>query len=234
MAYSLDTFYSRIYKHYDLINRLFTFGMDQFWRRYTAQQCILHMPVTVLDLCCGTGDLTILLTRAGKGKISVTGFDRNTEMLETARHKAMRKGYQSIQFIQGDVLQMPFSPASFDCITIGFGFRNLIYDNPDSAGHVSEIYRVLKKGGKLFILESGIPENPIIRFFFKTYLFLVLIPAGFIISGNRKAYRYLAQSAANFFAAKESDRILSGMDFKITAKKNFFLGAASLIAAEKL
>jgi len=233
MTYPLDEFYSRIYKRYDLINRLFTFGMDQSWRRYTALQCLSANPGTVLDLCCGTGDLTIMLLKTGEGKIIVTGFDRNAEMLETARQKSARKGCHGIRYVQGNASQMPFAGDSFDCITIGFGFRNLTYDNPHSSGHISEMHRVLKRGGKLFILESGIPENTLIRFFFRNYLYLVLIPLGFLLSGDRKAYRYLARSAANFFPADDLNRMLSEKGFKITARKIFFLGAASLTTAEK-
>jgi demethylmenaquinone methyltransferase/2-methoxy-6-polyprenyl-1,4-benzoquinol methylase len=155
-------------------------------------------------------------------------------MLEAARQKSTRKGFHRIRYIQGDASQMPFATESFDCITIGFGFRNLTYDNPHSSGYISEMHRVLKRNGKLFILESGIPENRWIRFFFKSYLALVLIPLGFILSGDRKAYRYLAQSAANFYTADELVRMLSGKGFKITSRKFFFMGAASLITAKKL
>jgi demethylmenaquinone methyltransferase / 2-methoxy-6-polyprenyl-1,4-benzoquinol methylase len=234
MTYPLDEFYSRIYKRYDLINRLFTFGMDQSWRRITANKCIHLKPDAVLDLCCGTGDLTILLAGKGDGKVSITGFDRNAEMLETARQKSTRKGYSSIQYIQGDASQMPFAAESFDCITLGFGIRNLTYDNPNSSDHISEIIRVLKRNGMLFILESSIPENRWIRFFFKSYLTLVLIPLGFVLSGDRRAYKYLAQSAANFYTANALIRMLSEKGFKITDRKIFFMGVASLIAAEKL
>jgi demethylmenaquinone methyltransferase/2-methoxy-6-polyprenyl-1,4-benzoquinol methylase len=234
MAYPLDEFYSRIYKRYDLINRLFTIGMDKYWRKVAASQCIGFRPDTILDLCCGTGDLTIMLAREGGGKISITGFDRNSQMLDAARQKSTRKGFHNIGYIQGDALQMPFASDSFDCITIGFGFRNLTYDNPLASGYISEMSRVLKKSGKLLILESGIPENRWIRLLFKCYLTLILIPIGFILSGDRQAYRYLAHSAANFYTTDELMRMLSGKGLQITATKIFFMGAASLITAEKL
>ena len=233
MAYPLNEFYSRIYKRYDFINRLFTFGMDQSWRKEAVRQCLHYKPESVLDLCCGTGDLSILLAGIGDGKVSVTGFDRNTRMLEVARQKSQRKGLHTLRYVQGDALQMPFAPDSFDAITIGFGFRNLTYDTPHSSSHIMEMHRVLKRGGMLFILESGVPENRWVRFIFKIYLTLVLIPIGFILSGDRKAYSYLAHSASNFFPAEEVYRMLSGKGFEITARKIFFLGAASLIAAKK-
>jgi demethylmenaquinone methyltransferase/2-methoxy-6-polyprenyl-1,4-benzoquinol methylase len=234
MAYPLDAFYSRIYKRYDLINRLFTFGMDQSWRKEAAQWCLRYQPESVLDLCCGTGDLTILLAGNAETITSVTGFDRNTEMLKAARQKSARKNLHDIHYIQGDASQLPFADSSFDCITIGFGFRNLTYDNPNSSDYISEMHRVLKKGGKLFILESGIPENRLMRFFFTCYLYLVLIPIGFVLSDDPKAYRYLAQSSANFFRVDEVIRMLSEKGFANTARKFFFIGAASLIMEEKL
>jgi demethylmenaquinone methyltransferase/2-methoxy-6-polyprenyl-1,4-benzoquinol methylase len=233
MAYPLNEFYSRIYKRYDFINRLFTLGMDQSWRKEAAVQCLLYKPEAVLDHCCGTGDLSILLAGIGEGKVSVTGFDRNTRMLEIARQKSAQKGFHNIRYVQGDALQMPFAPDSFDAITIGFGFRNLTYDNPHSSRHILEMYRVLKTEGKLFILESSVPETPWIRFFYKIYLTLVLIPVGFIFSGDPKAYSYLAHSAANFFSADEVSRMLSGQGFEIMARRIYFLGAASLITAKK-
>jgi demethylmenaquinone methyltransferase / 2-methoxy-6-polyprenyl-1,4-benzoquinol methylase len=233
MAYPLNEFYSRIYKRYDIINRLFTFGMDQSWRKEAVRQCLNSKPEAVLDLCCGTGNLSILLAEKGKGKVSVTGFDRNTRMLEIARQKSTQKSFLNIRYVQGDALQMPFAPESFDAITIGFGFRNLTYDNPHSSSHILEMHRVLKRGGNLFILESGVPENRWIRFFFKIYLIQVLIPIGFILSGDLKAYSYLAHSASDFFPADEVFRMLSEQGFEITARRIFFLGAASLITAKK-
>ncbi len=233
MPYPLDTFYSRIYKRYDLVNRLFTLGMDQPWRKYTANQCLRHHPAEVLDLCCGTGDLTMLLSGNNSRDISVTGFDLNTKMLERAKQKTNKKGYRNIRYIQGDISHLPFPEDSYDCITIGFGFRNLTYDNPNQSAHISEMFRVLKKGGRMFILESSVPENPLVRFFFRGYLNLVLIPVGFLFSGDKHAYQYLARSSAGFFSADQIARLLSGKGFVMEKGKKFFFGAANLIIACK-
>jgi len=233
MAYLLNEFYSRIYKRYDLVNRLFTLGMDQPWRKYAAGRCLRHHPSVVLDLCCGTGDLTLLLSENNSKEISVTGFDLNTQMLEKAKQKTDKRGIRNIRYIKGDVSHMPFPEESYDCITIGFGFRNLTYDNPNQSSHLAEIFRVLKKGGRLFILESGVPENPLVRFFFRVYVTLVLIPLGFLISGDKQAYHYLARSSAGFFSVDEVGRLLSGKGFVMEERKKFFMGAANLIIARK-
>jgi demethylmenaquinone methyltransferase/2-methoxy-6-polyprenyl-1,4-benzoquinol methylase len=233
MAFPLNEFYSRIYKRYDLINRLFTLGMDQRWRNFAVKKCLEQKPRKVLDLCCGTGDMTILLYTKGEENIQITGFDRNSHMLEGARQKSVRKNCRNIRFVQGDVSQLPFIDESFDCITIGFGFRNLTYNNPKGARHISEIFRVLKKGGGLFILESGVPENRLIQIFFRWYLFVVLVPLGFLVSGDLKAYRYLAQSSAGFFPVNEINRMLMEKGFVFCLQKKFFLGAANLIVARR-
>jgi demethylmenaquinone methyltransferase/2-methoxy-6-polyprenyl-1,4-benzoquinol methylase len=233
MALSLNSIYSRIYKRYDLINRLFTFGMDQKWRKYTAIQCIKEKPYTVLDLCCGTGDMAIMLSLFSENEIRITGYDGNQQMIEKAIQKSKQKGCRNIEYIQGDIIEIPFPENSFDCITISFGFRNLTYRNPQSDRYLSEIYRVLKNNGKLYILESGIPQNPFIRFVFKIYLYIILMPMGLIFSGSIKAYRYLAQSSAGFYTEEEIKQILMTHGFEIISIKKFFFGATGLTIASK-
>jgi len=233
MAISLNSVYSRIYRRYDLINRLFTFGMDQRWRKYAVMQCIKEKPAKVLDLCCGTGDMTIMLSLSAGNEIKITGYDGNQQMLDKAIQKSQQKGCRNIEYIQGDVISMPFADNSFDCITIGFGFRNLTYRNPNRDRYLLEIFRVLKNNGKFFILESGIPQNRVIRFVFKTYLYLILIPLGLIVSGSFKAYRYLAQSSAGFYNMEEIKNLLEDYGFVIFSTRKFFLGAACLTVAYK-
>jgi demethylmenaquinone methyltransferase/2-methoxy-6-polyprenyl-1,4-benzoquinol methylase len=233
MSFPLNEFYSRIYNRYDLINRLFTLGMDQLWRKHTVRQCLLNDPANILDLCCGTGDLTIMLARYSRKDISITGFDLNTQMLEMAKQKSEKKGCRNIHFMQGDASKMPFADNNFDCITIGFGFRNLTYENPNRSSYISEIFRILKNGGLLLVLESGHPENKWIRLFFKGYLYTILIPIGFLISCDSKAYRYLAQSAAGFFSVDEIYKMLSEKGFEIRERKIFFFGAANLFTVRK-
>ncbi len=94
---------------------------------------------------------------------------------------------------------MPFASQEFDRITIGFGFRNLVWQNPNQSRHLEEMSRVLKPGARLLILESAVPENAFVSFFYRIYLKLILVPLGGILSGNWKAYRYLAGSSSGFY-----------------------------------
>ncbi|MBN2486750.1 MAG: ubiquinone/menaquinone biosynthesis methyltransferase [Bacteroidales bacterium] len=232
--FELNTFYTRIYKRYDLINRLFTFGLDTKWRNYAAQECFKVQPENVLDLCCGTGDLIISLCQNLKGSEKITGFDFNLKMLEKARLKLQKKGYNNVIFEHGHAAAMPFETGAFDAVTIGFGFRNLTFNNPDAQKHLNELARVIKQGGFLFILESGVPQNRAIQFFYRLYLYMVLIPLGGLISGNVRAYWYLAHSSSKFYSTDKIERMLAEKGFKCTKSGSFFFGACNLLSFQKL
>lgn len=230
-SHPLDHYYSKIYRNYDLINRLFTLGNDEKWRKQTAIECLKKNPTDIIDLCCGTGDLCLNLSRMAKKDVRITGYDFNQKMLELAKSKTGDR--QNIEFIQGDVAKMPFKDDSFDAMTIGFGFRNLTFENQKAEIHLKEMNRILRKGATLHILESSVPSNKIIRLFYNFYLKMILIPLGALISGNWKAYSYLARSSANFFNLEEVNDILMKYGFKILKVRTFFFGATNLITAIK-
>lgn len=231
-GFNLNKFYSRIHQKYDLINKLFTFGLDRKWRRITIKKCLEDNPENILDLCTGTGDLAITLAKRTEGKIKVIGYDMNRSMLEQASLKA-KDGDANVEFVQGNASQMPFSENTFDRITIGFGFRNLTFSNPDEDKHVQEIFRVLKSGGKLLILESAVPKNPLVKLFYLMHLYLILIPLGGVLSGDFKAYWYLAHSSSSYYSSKQLKSLLTRFGFKNVSFKKFLLGAANLVIAEK-
>lgn len=232
MAFSLKLYYSKIYRTYDLVNRLFTMGMDQKWRKYTVGRCLEQKPKSVLDLCCGTGDLAIKLAQNSTEKTEISAYDFNPQMLEMAKNKSGKLGVK-VNYLEGDASNMPFKDESFDRVTIGFGFRNLTFENPSENTHIKEIYRIMKPNGKLLILESGVPGNSLVRFFYKLYLYVILVPLGTIISGNAKAYWYLAHSASKFYKVNELIELLKRKGFKSVEVKRFFLGAANLFEVSK-
>lgn len=233
MTFPLAEFYKRIHKRYDLVNTLFTFGLDKRWREKTAKEVVQNNSAEILDLCCGTGKLTFRLSELLGNKKKITGYDFSKEMLDIARQEAESRDLTNIEFMQGDVAQMPFSDNEIDVIGITFGFRNLTFNNNRENQHISEILRVLKPGGKLVILESGSPANVFIRFFYILYLFMFLVPLGFIVTGNFKAYFYLALSSRKYYTRQQMKLLLKSFGFMVVKVDKFMLGATNLFVAEK-
>jgi demethylmenaquinone methyltransferase / 2-methoxy-6-polyprenyl-1,4-benzoquinol methylase len=174
--------FDRIAPVYDAMNRVMTMGLDQRWRRLAAE--VVHPGDRVLDAACGTGDLAVAAERAGG---TVTGLDFSERMLERARSKS-----SSIEWVQGDVMELPFEDGSFDAATIGFGIRNV----SDLEGGLRELARVLRPGGRFAVLEITRPRG-LLRPFFRLW-FDVLVPlAGKILPGG-SAYSYLPASVRRF------------------------------------
>ena len=226
--------FSGITGHYDLINHVFTWGMDRRWRDELVAQCLKLHPERVLDIGCGTGDLAINIARRARGNLHVTGYDFSRPMLEIAAKKAQAVAPgKKISFTYGEAAQMPFPDASFACIGISFAFRNLIYKNPLAERHLSEILRVLKPGGSCLIAESSQPRNKFIRRLHHLYLRTYVYWAGVLISGDKKAYRYLAESVINFYTPEELEKRLLAAGFRQVFYQPLFFGAAGIYRAVK-
>ena len=228
----LHHIFTDIPEHYDLINHIITLGMDNSWRQKAALACLLSHPARILDLCCGTGDLTISLARLAQYLPEITGVDFSQPMLEMAKRKAALSAKSgNIRFIQADVSLLPFPNGYFDCVSISFAFRNLTYKNPMALNYLGEILRVLKPGGEFIIIESSQPRSAFIRYFHHLYLRWFVFPAGFIISRNKSAYRYLTESAARFFSAEEAQQFLIKAGFRHASQQRLFLGAVAIYTA---
>jgi demethylmenaquinone methyltransferase / 2-methoxy-6-polyprenyl-1,4-benzoquinol methylase len=229
-----DDVYESIPPRYDLINHLFTWGMDIGWRKKAAKECVALHPATVLDICCGTGDLSLSVAKLGGKDVKVTGLDFSQPMLDVALRKAGKAGY-SISFVTGDIADIPFPDNSFESMCIGFGFRNLTYKNDKAEKYISEILRVLKPGGRFVIVESSqpAPNAHIIKFFHHLFVKYIVSFLGRIISGNSAAYNYLAESAANFYGAEELRDLLLKSGFSQVTFKRLFFGAAAIHVAIK-
>jgi demethylmenaquinone methyltransferase / 2-methoxy-6-polyprenyl-1,4-benzoquinol methylase len=177
------TMFDRIAPVYDAMNRLMTAGLDQRWRRLAAE-AVVREGVRVLDACCGTGELALAAKRAG-GR--VTGLDFSERMLERARRKST-----SIEWVEGDLLALPFADGSFDAATIGFGIRN-VADMPRA---FSELRRVLVDGGRLAALEITRPRG-LLAPFFNIWFDRIVPLVGRALEGG-EAYTYLPASVRRF------------------------------------
>ena len=181
--------FARISPRYDLLNHLLSANVDIRWRRRVVRKLYpqLRSDAKVLDVGCGTGDLSIELFE--KIGAQVTGIDFCRPMLELAQAKAPH-----LRFVEGDALRLPFSDAAFDCVTAGFALRNLASVEQGLA----ELHRVLKPGGVVAVLEFSQPTVPGIRQIVRFYYWRLLPWIGGLLSGARSAYEYLPDSISRF------------------------------------
>lgn len=235
--FPLQSFYGDIHSTYDRINRIFTFGQDRAWRRKAVRELLRMQPDRVLDLCTGTGDFILEVARKAGKESKLVGYDFSPEMLELALGKykqlAEREQICPVEFLEGDAGALPFEEGSFDALGITFGIRNLIYQNSQANQHLREINRVLRSGGQLVVLESSRPENSVWGLFNTIYLRFILPYLGGLISGNLKAYQYLAKSSKNYYTIREMASILETTGFKVSSSRSLFLGSVMLLVLEK-
>jgi len=226
--------FTRVPRRYDLINHLITWGLDKRWRRQATKECLAPQAGRVLDLCCGTGDLVINLARLAGNNMELTGIDYSQPMLEIATGKAeLLAEKRRISFIYGDAADLPFPDGCFDCVGISFAFRNLIYKNPLAQRHLGEVLRVLNAGGRYVIMESSQPKIKLIRKLYHLYLRWFVFRLGYLLSGNRQAYHYLAQSAARFYTPEEVKQMLLTAGFRRVSFHRLFFGAVAIHVATK-
>ena len=213
-AEGVRSMFDRIAPVYDLMNRVMTVGLDQRWRRLTVREVVAPGD-RVLDGCCGTGDLAVAARKAGAGE--VVGLDFSGPMLERARKKE-----PAVEWIQGDLLELPFEDGFFDAATVGFGVRNVV----DLERGLAELRRVLRSGGRVGILEITRPRGPL-RLFYRLW-FDVLIPlAGRILPGG-KAYTYLPASVRRFPGPDELAELLRAQGFDAVGYRRLGGGIVAL------
>lgn len=193
-AQAVREMFAGIASRYDLANRLLSMGIDVYWRRVLLRQVRACMPRDVADLACGSGDVTLALAKGLPKGTMLQGLDFCEPMLEQARRKHKSTLPETpILFAQGDCLNLPLTDASQDVLTIAFGLRNL----EDRKRGLAEMRRVLRPGGSLFVLEFTQPDRWF-RPFYYTYLKCILPSVAAVLTGDRKAYRYLAGSIEAF------------------------------------
>lgn len=213
---------------YDLNNRVHSLWQDQRWRRRAVRMAELKPRDEVLDVACGTGDLSRAFAAAGAAK--VVGLDFTREMLEVARRKPGRAGEVDVAYIEGDAQALPFPEGSFDVVSIAFGIRNVA--NPAKAA--GEFARVLRPGGRVVVLEFDRPRSAVAAWLNDLYCKGVMPRTATWISGDKTgAYKYLPSSVATFQSRQDMVAMLEKAGFEAVRTHAMTLGICVCYAGRK-
>lgn len=227
-ARAVREMFTSIAPRYDLLNHVLSMNIDRLWWNRTALifSAILRRPdATVLDLCCGTGDMTFALRRRANSKLKLVGADFAHAMLTRAREKSVGT---NLRWVEADALHLPFANGSFDLVTTAFGFRNLA----DYDAGLREILRVLKPGGQCGILDFSEPDG-LMGALYRVYFKYVLPKIGTMLSGVKGPYAYLPASVERFPQPDEMIERMRNAGFSSAAWTPYTFGIAGLYCGTK-
>jgi demethylmenaquinone methyltransferase/2-methoxy-6-polyprenyl-1,4-benzoquinol methylase len=232
------TMFSEIAGTYDLLNHLLSLNMDRRWRRRAVELAQVAQGQSVLDLCCGTGELAMEFAKNQPHLHEIIGVDFSQAMLAQAAKKTQnsndngtdRYNHSNIRWLCADAQKVPLPNERFDCVGCAFGIRNLA----DLPVGLEEIHRLLKPKGKMVILEFALPNNRLFRWAYMCYFRLVLPLIGGIISKDKHgAYQYLPDSVRSFKTAQQLDNLICQAGFTLVRSERLCVGAVLAVVAEK-
>ena len=226
----ISSMFDAIAGRYDLLNTVLSGGLDRYWRRRAIRALRFSGREQLLDVCSGTGDVAFAAARHPRGAKSVVGVDFAAAMLTHAVGKARGKALSSrVSFVRGDAMRLPIADTSVDGATIAFGIRNV----QDPAVACRELVRVLTPGGRLAILEFGLPVVPAVRPLYLWYFRHVLPRIGRVVSRHSAAYSYLPESVGAFPWGEQFAAMLRDAGFNNVCARPLTLGIVYLYTGEK-
>lgn len=185
----MNRMFETIASRYDFITRFLSYGRDKGWKLTLVDMAGLGGDETVLDIACGTGDLTFQTARRLRRGQAI-GLDITKAMLEIAERKRLDSGVTNVSFYRADIMRLPFRDETFDCVTAGYALRNV----PDIQPALKEILRVLKPGGRFLSLDFGHPPNRLYRWLYLRYLIIVGSAVGIALHRDPDTYRYIPET----------------------------------------
>ena len=215
--------FGAIARRYDLANHTLSCGMDFYWRKRAANTVASWVPAKIVDLATGTGDLALALQKQ-LPNAEVTGVDFVPEMLELAQRKGVR------QTVLADAMKLPFPDASFDCVTIAFGLRNM----ENWRGALVEMSRVLRRNGHLLVLEFSLPTISIVRTIYRFYLHRCLPLLASFLTGKKSAYDYLGDSIEEFPSGCAMLDLIERSGFRRATLQPLSYGIVTIYTAQSL
>ena len=223
--------FSDIAPRYDLLNRLLSCGLDQYWRKRMVARLSPQAGERFLDIATGTADVALKIVRkVQKGEVQVSGMDFSEKMLELAQQKIDTQGRtDSIQLKSGSAESLPFEDNSFEGTTTAFGVRNF----SDVGQSLLEMHRVLKPGGRCAILEFSLPQNSVLNALYRFYFEFLLPKIGRLISKHPRAYTYLPETVAAFPVREKFSNLMQQAGFVGVTYKELTFGIVILYTGVK-
>lgn len=221
--------FNRIAARYDLLNHLLSAGSDFYWRRAALNLLAVDSKSQILDVCAGTGDLSIGLLRRDPSPKLVVGVDLAIEMMRIGQAKTALFARNAVPYVCGNAESLPFRPDSFDGAIVAFGVRNFA----DIPAGLHSMNVVIRPGTRLVVLELSQPLKPILKQFYHLYFRYLLPRIGGLISGDADAYRYLNTSVRAFPQREPFMEMMTNAGFKNVRYRDLSLGIATLFWGEK-
>lgn len=229
---SIQAMFNNIAKRYDLTNSVLSFRMHKKWNHELVHHVLLpRSPHTLLDLCCGTGDIAFDYLTTCSATCHAYLVDFCSGMLDCAKEKSKQLSLErhSLDYIEADVQRLPLASETVDCATMAYGIRNV----QDPHQCIQEVYRVLKPGGRFGILELTQPQNRLLRLGHSCYLRLILPSLGKWLTANKEAYQYLRNSIQTFVSPADLENMLIDNKFVRTYRQPLAGGVATLLIGYK-
>lgn len=220
--------FDKIYHRYDFITVFLSYGMDKGWKRKLVEMAALKGDERVLDLACGTGDITFAMAKELTSGEAI-GLDLTQGMLVLADQKRRTTHIRNTSFERGDIMRLPHTDASFDVVTGGYALRNV----PDITGALHEIYRVLKPGGRFFSLDFGHPGNKLYDWAYLQYLTVIGSLSGIVIHGDADTYRYIPETLKRYPGQRGIQQMMQKMGFIHCGYHEFMGGIMAINYGQK-
>lgn len=223
----IESLFSGIARRYDRINHLASMGRDFYWRKTAVKLTPTHTGDKLVDFCCGTGDLAFAFAKKNNPPTEIVGCDFSQEMLDIAQKKSPYT--TKFSWLKCDCTNVPLPDKSFDIASCAFGLRNI----PDWQAAIGEMYRLLRPGGRVCILEFSLPKNPIFRSIYLFYFCKLLPRAAGFLSGRPGAYKHLSDSVCRWHHTVDLVRELKNAGFSDITATPLTLSVAVVFTAQK-
>ena len=230
MNKSIQKIFSEVSHTYELVNHVLTFGLDIVWRKKAAKIASGDGGTRWIDICCGTGEMAVNLSRLARGGTQVVAADFSPRMIGKAVSKPEA---ERISFVLSDVSSLPFGDATFDLATISFATRNINVSREKLLQRFLEINRILKPGGRFVNLETSQPSSGLLKKLFHFYVRLAVKPLGYFISGSKAGYAYLSHTIPRFYDSGELALLMQQAGFMNVAVTRLFFGVGAIHKAVK-